>query len=91
MADDEEQPAVSVCTFLSGIATFCFLIWLCWIVTELVRAGIPEAQRAELVSTGMWVASGVAVSAILAAKSVSVNPLQFVASWITAVKGMIVK
>lgn len=80
-----------MCTFLSGLATFGFLVWLCWIVTELVRAGIPEAQRAELVSTGLWAASGVAISAIVAAKSVSVNPLQFVSSWIAAVKGMIAK
>lgn len=74
---------------LSGLATFAFLAWLCWIITRLIDAGIPDADRAGLVETMILAATGVVISAVMAARAAGPsNPLGMLTTLMSAVRGM---
>jgi hypothetical protein len=60
---------------LSGIATFSFVGWLAWATTLLIQAGVPDADRASLISTLVFASTGVVVSAAVSVRSISENPL----------------
>lgn len=82
---DEPRRPSSLILFLSGVGTFSFLGWLCWLVTTLVIGGIPEGDRADLVASLVFAASGVVVSAAVTARTTRTNPLEFL---ITAIENI---
>lgn len=75
--------------FISGAATLLFLLWLCWIVTHIVLSGIPEESRGELAGTALLAATGVAISAIVGARAANGDPLEFIASFASTIRGMV--
>ena len=75
--------------FMSGASTLAFLVWLCWLITTLVISGIPDDGKAELVSTGILAATGVVISAVMAARSTQGDPLEFMGNAISSLRGML--
>jgi len=78
-----------VVLFLSGVATFGFVGWLAWAATLLIRAGVPEPDRAELISTIILAATGVVISAVVSVRNMGENPMGFLADLWTSVAAMV--
>lgn len=72
---------------LSAVATFAFLIWLCWIGTRIILMGLPEEGRADVLNTVVMAGTGLVVSAALAARSADTSsPFGFIAALASAVR-----
>ena len=95
MANDVDEQAkgfkLSIMVFLSGAVTCGFLGWLCWIVTVLVFAGVPDADRAGLIGTLVVTASGVVISAVVAARASPTSPFDFLKTMFDGVRSMVRK
>lgn len=85
---DEKVKTCGAMTLLSGVATFAFLAWLCWLATWLA-AGVSGDGRTALASEAVWAATGVSMSAIVAAKTFDGNPLEYIAGLLGSLKGMV--
>lgn len=87
--DVPQRAASSVIVFLSGLGTFAFLAWLGWLITGIVFTGIPETDRAELVSELVLSAAGVLISAVITAQATSTNPLGFLADTLGKLRALL--
>lgn len=82
------SPSHPLVVLLAGVGTFSFLAWLCWATTKIIDAGIPEADRAELVASMVIAAVGLLISAVIAARAVTTNPLEFTMQLYSAVRSI---
>lgn len=74
---------------LSGVVTFAFLGWLCWLITGIVLTGIPEQDRADVVVSLTIAAVGLVLSAVLASRTAETkSPLGFLGNLATALKAL---
>lgn len=83
------SPRSRVVLFISGVTTFGFVVWLGWAATRLIEVGVPEADRAGLVSTIVLAATGVVISAAVSVRNIGDNPLGFLADLWTSIAAMV--